>query len=95
MIKEVFATYDSKGGFYNDPFMVRSKGEAIRGFMTAANDPKTSIGQYPEDFTLFQLAQYDDHSGKYSNYDTPLSCGVAIEFVNKVTIKDNIVSMKN
>lgn len=80
---QVFAVYDSKAGFYKTPFIMRSKGEALRGFTDVVNDEKTEIGRHPGDFTLFHLGSFDDENGKYLNNETPVSLGVAVEFVNK------------
>lgn len=77
---QMFSIYDSKAEVFKQPFMLRTKGEAIRGFTDLANDEKTEIGKHPEDFTLFHLGSYDMVSGKFANLVTPLSLGVAIEF---------------
>jgi len=79
---KVFAVYDTKAKYYRNPFMMRSKGEAIRGFADVANDEKTEIGKHPEDFALFELAEFDEEKGTYSNHNAPESIGLAIEFRN-------------
>jgi len=79
MTKEVYSIYDSKCEFYTQPFMVRAKGEAIRAFSDLANDDKTQVGQHPEDFTLFQLATFDENTGKYESLLTPKSICLANE----------------
>lgn len=76
----VFAIFDVKAGYYKNPFMMRSKGEAIRGFTDLANDDKTEIGKHPEDFGLFLLAEFDTDRGVYENKQVPESLGLAIEY---------------
>lgn len=93
MIKQVFSVYDSKVKFYDSPFLARNKGEAIRGFADAANKKETYVGSHPEDYTLFFIAEYDDESGVYRPVSHE-SCGVALEYVNSVVVKDKVVELK-
>lgn len=79
----VFAVYDSKGAYYLKPFMVRSRGEAIRMFSDEVNRPDSMMGTHPEDFTLFYLGMFDELTGKYKNANAPESLGVALEYKAK------------
>lgn len=87
MRKPVFAVYDSKAGYFKTPFIMQTKGEAVRSWSDVANDKSTEIGKHPEDFTLFHIAGFDEESGKYENLLTPESCGLAVEYVNKLEVK--------
>lgn len=71
MMLKIYATYDSKGQFYHNPFFKQTPGEAERDFRTAVNDSKTQLNQYPEDFDLFYLGQYDTLTGKLVPLATP------------------------
>lgn len=89
MKQKMFTVYDSKAETYLTPFILKAKGEALRGFIDIANDKKSSIGQHPEDYTLFEIAEWDELTGIVEIYPTKVSCGVAIEFVkpeNKLEI---------
>lgn len=81
--KLVFAVYDVKAGYYKNPFIMRTKGEALRGYSDVANDKQTEIGKHPEDFCLFLLATFDEIKGIYKNESAPVSLGLAIEYVRK------------
>lgn len=83
MIFKVFTVYDSKAGAYLSPFMFSSKGEALRAFVDAVNDEKSLFYKHPEDYTLFEIATFDNISAKYDSLLTPLSMGVAVEFKNE------------
>ncbi|WNK15024.1 MAG: nonstructural protein [Microvirus sp.] len=61
----VFTVFDSKAGFYKSPFILRSKGEALRAFQDIANDVQSDIGKHPEDFILYLIAEYDELTGVY------------------------------
>ena len=84
MLLKIFSVYDSKVGAYMQPFFMRSKGEAIRGFTEIANDGKSSISVHPEDYTLFELGEFFDDSGVLSAHKTPISIGLALDFVRPV-----------
>ncbi len=46
-------------------------------------DKNSAIGKHPQDFTLFEIGEYDDSTAKITTYDAPVSLGVAIEFLQK------------
>lgn len=59
----MYSIRDSKGDFYDRIFLQLTHGEAERTFTTIANDPKTPIGQYPEDYDLYFLGEFDNVTG--------------------------------
>lgn len=81
MILKVFCVYDSKVEAYMSPFFMHSRGQAIRSFTDTLADPSTQFSKHPGDFTLFELGEYDDSTAKFSMLNTPLSLGVASEFL--------------
>lgn len=68
---KMFTIRDSRAECYNTPFFQKSHGDAERSFMSLAQDDKSLISQYPEDFDLYFLGEYDDISGKVKTLDTP------------------------
>lgn len=80
MLLKVYAVYDSKVEAYLNPFVMRSRGEALRGFESAVNDPQTSFCRHPADYTLFEIGEYDESSGLLKPHSVHVSCGVAVEF---------------
>lgn len=78
-MNKFYTIYDSKAGYYNRPFLVRTKGEALRLFQQAANDTTTSLGQYPEDYILFEIGTFDDLSGIIA-HENHISLGKAIDY---------------
>ena len=77
---KMYCINDSKVEAFLHPFFVNAKGEAIRGFTELANDPKTNIGKYASDFTLFELGEFDNATAKFVLHSTPISIGLALEF---------------
>lgn len=59
----IFAVFDKKAVSYLQPFYFPQKGQAIRSFEDAVNDPQTSFNKHPEDYSLFKLGEFDDQSG--------------------------------
>lgn len=79
---KLYSIYDSKAGIYYKPFVSRTKGEALRMFQQAANDSQTTIGQYPEDFVLFEIGSFDDTKGNVE-HQTHISLGKALDYVQR------------
>lgn len=88
MIQLVFTVFDSAAGAYLTPFFMSSRGLAIRSFKAAANDGNHQFGQYPKDYTLFHLGQYDDSDGSFSLVPTPEPMGKAIEYLEPIEQED-------
>lgn len=66
MITHIFSVYDKAVNAYIQPFYARSKGEAIRSFTEAANDPQSNICKYATDMHLMYLGEFDDASGTFA-----------------------------
>lgn len=72
MKKKIFSIFDSKAKFYGPIFMKDQVGEAERDFSIAVNDPKSGLlHQFPEDFDLFWLGEYDNQTGACTSLTAP------------------------
>lgn len=85
---KVLAVYDSKAEAFHQPFFQRTTGEALRTFEKWANDPQTPINEHPEDFTLFEIADWDDDKGEIQPYEAKKSLGLAMEYKRSTTLKE-------
>jgi len=81
MIMKVYSIYDSKVEAYMQPFFMQTKGQAIRALTDSLMDEKSQYAKHPQDFTLFELSDYDDSEGKFIPHPSPKSVGVLIEFM--------------
>lgn len=81
MILKIYTVFDSKAEAYIQPFFSTTKGLALRSFQEALSDSNTNISKYPEDFTLFELGEFDQQTSKFNLHNTPQSLGVAVEFL--------------
>lgn len=64
MILNAYTIYDSKALTYSPPFFAVAHGSAIRMVMDTANDPNTTLGRHPADYTLFCVGLFDDQAGR-------------------------------
>lgn len=71
----IFSVYDKKAAAYAHLSFYHQKGQAIRAFEDAVNDPQSPFNKHPEDFSLFHLGEWNDITGVI----TPLLNPVFVE----------------
>lgn len=79
MHTQLFSVYDSAAHRYLDPFPAPTIEFAIRGFRQAVNTPEHQFNQFPEDYTLFHVGEFNPEDGLLT-ITGPTSLGVAITF---------------
>lgn len=78
---KIFAVHDSKAEIFGTPIFLPTLGLAIRAFADQVNNPEPNpISQHPEDYTLFDIGEYNQETGELIANKTPKSCGLALEF---------------
>lgn len=77
---EVFAVFDLKAGIYAHPFHSVNKETAIRAFVSAGQDANSQLAKNPEDFILFHIASFDEHSGVFQTMN-PVNLGLMSAFL--------------
>lgn len=80
----LFSLYDSGVGAYLKPFWADHKANAIRSFIQLINDKSDNnnmVANHPDQFVLFEIGEFDQNSGVFSSYQTPLSLGNGVEYV--------------
>lgn len=80
MKTKLFCVYDSKAECYGTPFFMPTRGMAERAFGNLVNDPQSSIHRNPEDFTLYEVGEFDDSTGVV-NATLPVNLGIALKFI--------------
>lgn len=85
MILKIFTVFDSKAGVYGQPSFMVSRGAAIRSFTDMVNDQNHPFHKHPEDYTLFEIGEYDDNEGEIES-SAPVSLGVALAYSNKIDV---------
>ena len=73
MNRLIIAIRDDKTESFGQPQFVKTKGEAIRMVQQAVNgqpDANNALQNYPEDFTIYAIGEYDDDTGAIKGFDT-------------------------
>jgi len=60
---KMFSIRDKKAGVFIGPFFVRHEVDAVRRCVSALQDEKTTLAQYPEDYDLVFLGDFNDETG--------------------------------
>lgn len=63
-MKILVALYDRATEAYAPIMTVNTRGEAIRSFREAVQDPQTPIHKHPTDYELYIMGTYDDQKGQ-------------------------------
>jgi len=71
MILKLFTVYDSKIGAYKEPIYLRSTGEALRAMTETLSNAQHQFSKFSEDYTLFELGEYDDTNASFNLHLTP------------------------
>ena len=79
MLSKVYSVRDKKTEMFNPPFYQATHGEAERSFHRLVNDPKTNINQFPEDYDLYYLGEFDDNKGQLISMDSPVHVVQALQ----------------
>lgn len=80
MKSKIFSIYDGKAKIFNTPFFMATLGMAVRAFQDIAQDQNTMICRHPEDFTLYEIGEYEDGTAKLTEKIPMQLIAVASEF---------------
>jgi len=69
----VYSVLDAAAGAYASPWIVPHAGVALRAFTDEVNRnvEKNNLYHHSEDFSLWELGEFDDTNAKFNLYDTP------------------------
>lgn len=92
MTLNVYAIHDEKAALYMNPFFFPTQGQALRAFNDLVNDSNSTVYKHPEDYRLYHLGTYDDHTGTFTTHNPELVASandfVAIKSVPLSIAKD-------
>lgn len=83
MRKLMFAVYDSKAEAFYAPFPSEKRQMAVRWFSELVNDETQLFGKHPEDFTLFEVGEFEDADGQMIPRSTPAAVVTALAVKRK------------
>lgn len=81
MLVKVFSVFDSKAECFLPPFYQQTTGLAIRAFAAACNKEDHDFHMHSEDFSLFELGEFDQEAGTFVQYEAKKALGLAKQFV--------------
>jgi hypothetical protein len=88
VLHKVVSILDVKASVYMPPQFVVSTGVAIRGFSDAINNSQnpSDLYNHPEDFTMFELGEYDDASAVFNLHQKPKLLAKGSDLSEKVQL---------
>lgn len=90
MNTKMFSIYDTAIQAYMRPFFAQSAGQAVRMFEDLVMDPQHEINRHAEDYTLWQLGEFDDQDASYKVEKIPLGTALEIKSAkNEQAIRNN------
>lgn len=92
MVQKVFGVRDSKALAFLQPFFSASTGAAVRAFGDAINEGNSPLAKHPEDYLLYELADFDDSTGEFISCNPIKMLGCGADFV-QVKIKSDLSSV--
>lgn len=69
---KLYSLKDHKAEAFGNIICAESRGVAERGLADVVREGRGQVCQYPEDFTLYELGEYDPASGKVTPHATPV-----------------------
>lgn len=86
-----FSIHDTKAGAYLPPFNLPTTEMAIRTFTDTINDENHPFNKHPEDYTLFQISEFDDENGTITPLQTKKPIGNGLDFkIHKASNGDTV-----
>lgn len=79
MLLKLYAIYDSKSLSYMPPYTVANDAMALRAFHQASLQPGTMPHDFPGDYFLFRIGNFDDETGAVG-HEYPENLGPASQF---------------
>lgn len=89
-----YSIFDKAAESFSQPFFSAAKGLAIRSFIDLAQDQQTNVFKYPDEFTLYELAVFDDVLGRLIPHETPDRIGTAAELAPRADSGGSVVKLK-
>lgn len=83
MKHKMFSVYDQVAKAWLPPFYYHNEFMAIRTFSDCINNPQHQFGMNQSDYTLFEIGEWDDDSGKIETYAENKLLGNGTKFISQ------------
>lgn len=92
---KVFAVRDVKADAFGNLMCVPTVGLAKRAFLDACQDQRSPMAQYPEDYSLFELGEYDPSCGEVRGHKLPSLICTASETIASARVRASLPEVVN
>ena len=82
MKTKLYCVHDWKSGLFSKPVHDHDDNIAIRNFVSAVSAAEGALAEYPEDFGLYRVGEFDDETGMFEP-ESPYSLMSGLEAVRK------------
>lgn len=82
-MQNIYALHDVKAQTFSTPFTLLNDAIAERMFINMVRSDETDVGKNPEDFKLFKIAEYDEHTGEVIPTMELLLDGLSVPRINE------------
>ena len=83
---KMYSFFDSAASAFTNPFFMHNDGLAIRAFQDNINsEDKNNMSLHPEQFTLFQIADWDDKAATLDPLKAPKEVARGFELKTETT----------
>lgn len=76
----IYGIFDQKAGAFLQPFFSPNNQLAFRNVEKACRNPQSPFVDFPADFTLFRLAEFDDETGIFEPLKVHENLGNFLQF---------------
>jgi len=80
MIHKIYSIYDNKIASFGVPFFCPLREVAYRHMRRAVANPALDVSQFPSDFVLFEMGEYNDATGEFNAEVSPINLGPLTQF---------------
>jgi len=82
MKKKFYTIKDLKADYYHQPNLLRNKGEVLRAVGDAINSNKGELVSNLEDYSLFEIGEFDELTGTITAFESKLHICDLIDLKN-------------
>jgi len=72
MVVQCYSLYDIKSEVFHVPSYCPNDAAAMRMYQREIGKPNTILHEYPEDFRIFRVGQFNDQNGEIAKEVTPV-----------------------
>lgn len=64
----IYSVYDKKACVHTSPFFAVNNETAVRSFYRLANDNRTDVNMFPDDYALYRIGEFNSDHGSVAGF---------------------------